>query len=109
MNEIKRMQELAGLITESQLNEEDASKTILGVKFNMIPAQSGIKFQFKDPKQFMETGMTVNSLVDEITKMLNSKYGEGTFTFIPSGRLQTDSIVNGLEFKMNPSNFFKGL
>jgi hypothetical protein len=68
-----------------------------------------MKFEFKDASQFRKSGVNVNTLVDEITKMLDDKFGKGLFTFVPAGRDQSDPKVNGLEFKMNASNFFKGL
>jgi hypothetical protein len=95
-------------ITESTITE-GATKTILGIKFNIVPIQAGMKFEFKDASQFRKSGVNVNTLVDEITKMLDDKFGKGLFTFVPAGRDQSDPKVNGLEFKMNASNFFKGL
>lgn len=95
-------------MTESIITE-GATKTILGIKFNIVPIQAGMKFEFKDASQFRKSGVNVNTLVDEITKMLDDKFGKGLFTFVPAGRDQSDPKVNGLEFKMNASNFFKGL
>lgn len=88
---------------------EAASKTILGVQFNVVPAQAGMKFEFKNVNQFRKSGVTINQLVDEITKMLDSKFSKGLFTFMPAGKDQTDPKVNGLEFRMGANNFFKGL
>ena len=88
---------------------ESASKTILGVQFNVVPAQAGMKFEFKNVNQFRKSGVTINQLVDEITKMLDSKFSKGLFTFMPAGKDQTDPKVNGLEFRMGANNFFKGL
>jgi hypothetical protein len=95
-------------ITEAVITEA-TTKTILGVQFNVVPAQAGMKFEFKNVVQYRKSGIHVNQLVDEITKMLDSKFGKGLFTFMPAGRDQTDPKVNGLEFRMNASNFFKGL
>lgn len=105
---------LQGIYDDAKLNSESviteaATKTILGVQFNVVPAQAGIKFVFKNVEQFRKSGISVNSLVAEITKMLDSKFGKGLFAFMPSGRDQTDPKVNGLEFRMSASNFFKGL
>lgn len=105
---------LQGIYTEVKSQNESviteaASKTILGIQFNVVPAQAGMKFEFKNAAQFRKSGIHVNQLVDEITKMLDSKFGKGLFTFMPAGRDQTDPKVNGLEFRMNASNFFKGL
>ena len=91
------------------LNEATTEKEVLGVKFNIIPAKAGMKFEFKNSKEFRKSGITVNELVAEIIKMLDNKFGKGTFAFIPAGRDQTDPSVNGLEFRMNVSNFFKDL
>ena len=88
---------------------EATTKSILGVQFNVVPAQAGMKFEFRNVNQFRKSGVSVNELVAEITKMLDSKFGKGTFTFMPAGRDQTDPKVNGLEFRMSASNFFKGL
>jgi hypothetical protein len=85
------------------------TKTVLGVEFNIVPTQNGMKFKFKDVEKYRESGVTANKLVDEITKMLSRKFGEDSVTFIPAGRDQSDPKVNGLEFKINTSNFFKGL
>ena len=96
----------------SKVLSESITKTILGVQFNVVPLQAGMKFEFKDAKQFRKSGVSVNELVGEITKMLDDKFGKGTFTFMltkaPSG-FQDDPAANGLEFKMNASNFFKDL
>lgn len=106
--------ELQKIIREevSKVLSESTTKTILGVQFNVVPLQAGMKFEFKDAKQFRKSGVSVNALVSEITKMLDAKFGKGTFTFMltkaPSG-MQDDPAVNGLEFKMNASNFFKDL
>jgi hypothetical protein len=89
--------------------EEGDTKTVLGVEFNIVPTQNGMKFKFKDVEKYRESGVTANKLVDEITKMLSRKFGEDSVTFIPAGRDQSDPKVNGLEFKINTSNFFKGL
>jgi hypothetical protein len=105
MDDLKKS---AATLEESVITE-GTTKTILGVQFNVVPAQAGMKFEFKNVAQFRKSGITVNQLVDEITKMLNSKFGKGLFTFMPAGRDQTDPKVNGLEFRMNASNFFKGL
>ena len=94
--------------TESVITEA-TTKTILGVQFNIVPAQAGMKFEFRNVNQFRKSGVHVNQLVAEITKMLDSKFGKGTFTFMPAGRDQTDPKVNGLEFRMAASNFFKNL
>lgn len=88
---------------------EATTKTVLGVQFNVVPAQAGMKFEFRNVNQFRKSGVSVNELVAEITKMLDSKFGKGTFSFIPAGKDQTDPKVNGLEFRMSASNFFKGL
>lgn len=93
---------------EASLNET-TKKEVLGVKFNIIPAKAGMKFEFKNPMEFKKSGISVNELVSEITKMLDDKFGKGTFSFMPAGRDQTDPSVNGLEFRMNASNFFKDL
>jgi hypothetical protein len=89
--------------------EEGDTKTVLGVEFNIVPTQNGMKFEFKDVEKYKESGVTTNKLVGEITKMLDSKFSKGLFTFMPAGKDQTDPKVNGLEFKINTSNFFKGL
>jgi hypothetical protein len=89
--------------------EEGNTKTVLGVEFNIVPTQNGMKFKFKDVEKYRESGVTANKLVDEITKMLSRKFGEDSVTFIPAGRDQSDPKVNGLEFKINTGNFFKGL
>ena len=68
-----------------------------------------MKFKFKDVEKYRESGVTANKLVDEITKMLSRKFGEDSVTFIPAGRDQSDPKVDGLEFKINTGNFFKGL
>lgn len=106
--------ELQQIIREeiSKVLNENITKTILGVQFNVVLVQAGMKFEFKDAKQFRKSGVSVNALVSEITKMLDDKFGKGTFKFVltksPSG-FQDDPAVNGLEFKMNASNFFKDL
>lgn len=105
---------LQGVYDAAKLNSESViteatTKTILGVQFNVVPAGAGMKFEFKNINQFTKSGVSVNELVAEITKMLDSKFGKGTFSFMPAGRDQTDPKVNGLEFRMNASNFFKGL
>ena len=105
---------LQGIYTEVKSQNESviteaATKTILGVQFNVVPAQAGMKFEFKNVNQFRKSGVTVNALVDEITKMLDNKFGKGLFTFMPAGKDQTDPKVNGLEFRIGASNFFKGL
>jgi hypothetical protein len=106
-------EEIAKTLNEATLKEsiitEGTTKTILGVQFNVVPAQAGMKFEFKNVAQFRKSGITVNQLVDEITKMLDSKFGKGLFTFMPAGRDQTDPKVNGLEFRMSANQFFKGL
>jgi hypothetical protein len=94
---------------EENVITEATTKTILGVQFNVVPAQAGMKFEFKNVNQFRKSGIHVNELVDEITKMLDSKFGKGLFTFMPAGRDQTDPKVNGLEFRMSANQFFKGL
>jgi len=95
---------------DSIVEEEGGdTKTVLGVEFKIVPTQNGMKFKFKDVKKYRESGVTANKLVDEITKMLSRKFGEDSVTFIPAGRDQSDPKVNGLEFKINTSNFFKGL
>jgi hypothetical protein len=109
--EIEKLLKKRGVkIIESKTTiTEAASKTILGVQFNVVPAQAGMKFEFKNVNQFRKSGVTINQLVDEITKMLDSKFSKGLFTFMPAGKDQTDPKVNGLEFRMGASNFFKGL
>jgi len=94
---------------EESIITEGTTKTILGVQFNVVPAGVGMKFEFKNVNQFRKSGVTVNQLVDEITKMLDSKFGKGLFSFMPAGRDQTDPKVNGLEFRMSANQFFKGL
>ena len=54
--------------TESVITEA-TTKTILGIQFNVVPAQAGMKFEFKNVAQFRKSGVHVNQLVDEITKM----------------------------------------
>lgn len=103
------MERVAKTTVKESVITEAATKTILGVQFNVVPAQAGMKFQFKNVEQFRKSGISVNSLVAEITKMLDSKFGKGMFTFMPSGRDQTDPKVNGLEFRMSASQFFKNL
>jgi hypothetical protein len=97
---------------DSIMEEEEGDTktvTVLGVEFNIVPTQNGMKFEFKDVEKYKESGVTTNKLVGEITKMLDSKFSKGLFTFMPAGKDQTDPKVNGLEFKINTSNFFKGL
>ena len=89
--------------------EEGNTKTVLGVEFKIVPTQNGMKFKFKDVEKYRESRVTANKLVDEITKMLSRKFGEDSVTFIPAGRDQSDPKVDGLEFKINTGNFFKGL
>jgi hypothetical protein len=103
------IREEIGKVLKESIITEATSKTILGVQFNVVPAQAGMKFEFKDIKQFRKSGVSVNELVDEIMKMLDSKFGKGLFSFKPAGGDQTDPKVNGLEFKMNANNFFKNL
>jgi len=86
---------------------ESKTKTILGIQFNIVPAYDGVKFEFRDVKKFRKSKITVNDLVDEITKMLDAKFGEGTFVFKQSGRFQDDPSVNGLEFIMDTETIFK--
>ena len=100
MKHVKTFESFLGEDNQNTINEGQ-SKNILGVEFNVITPSAGVKFQFKDAKQFRKSGISVNKLVDEITKMLDEKFGKGTFTFMPSGRDQADPSVNGLEFKMN--------
>jgi hypothetical protein len=109
--EIEKLLKKRGVkIIESKTTiTEAASKTILGVQFNVVPAQAGMKFEFKNVNQFRKSGVTINQLVDEITKMLDSKFSKGLFTFMPAGKDQTDPKVNGLEFRMSANQFFKGL
>ena len=95
-------------LNESTINEA-TSKNILGVQFNIMTSQGGMKFEFDNIKQYRKSGVSVNELVDEIIKMLDSKFGKGLFSFLPAGRDQTDPKVNGLEFRMNANNFFKDL
>ena len=83
--------------------------SILGIQFKVVPSGAGWKFEFKDVDQFKESGIHVNELVAEIQKMLDNKFGKDVFSFMPAGRDQTDPKVNGLEFQMNASNFFKDL
>lgn len=109
MKHIKEYEEFLNEENQHSLNEATTKKEVLGVQFNIEPAKAGMKFVFKNPKEFRKSGITVNELVDEITKMLDNKFGKGTFAFIPAGRDQTDPSVNGLEFRMNASNFFKDL
>lgn len=103
---MKHLKPFEEFLNESTINEA-TSKNILGVQFNIIPSQGGMKFEFGNIKQFRKSGVLVNELVDEIIKMLDSKFGKGLFSFLPAGRDQTDPKVNGLEFKMNTTNFFK--
>jgi len=106
-----KLQELKQLIREEtrKVLKEGNTKNILGIQFNIVPFGTGIKFQFKNSKAFRTSGISVNELVSEITKMLDAKFGKGTFIFMPAGRPQDDPSVNGLEFKMNANNFFKDL
>ena len=91
------------------IKEAKVSKTILGIDFNVVPIEDGLKFVFKDAKQFRKSGIYINVLVDEIIKMLNNKFGKNIFTFIPAGRLQDDPTVNGLEFRTDVENLLKRL
>jgi hypothetical protein len=88
---------------------ESTTKKILGLDFNVKPAGAGMKFVFKNTDKFYKSGISINDLVDEITKMLDTKFGKGTFTFKPAGRRPSDMEVPALEFRMNANNFFKGL
>jgi hypothetical protein len=104
-------QELRKLIREEVSNVliESTTKKILGLDFNVVPAASGMKFVFKNTDKFYKSGISINALVDEITKMLDTKFGKGTFIFKQSGRRPSDMEVPALEFRMNANNFFKGL
>jgi hypothetical protein len=106
-----KLHEIRKLIREEVSNVliESTTKKILGLDFNVEPAAAGMKFVFKNTDKFYKSGISINALVDEITKMLDNKFGKGTFTFKPAGRRPSDMEVPALEFRMNANNFFKGL
>lgn len=85
---------------------EASLKNISGIDFIIKSSPLGLKFMFKNPAQFRKSNINVNDLVITITKMLDSKFGKGSYTFLPVGRLQDDPTVNGLEFGVNTDKLF---
>jgi cell fate (sporulation/competence/biofilm development) regulator YmcA (YheA/YmcA/DUF963 family) len=92
-------------VGKNKVNESLTQK-ISGINFEIGRSPVGLMFKFKNPSEFRKSNINVNDLVNTITKMLDSKFGKGSYTYMPSGRLQDDPTVNGLEFGVNISKLF---
>jgi hypothetical protein len=107
----KEFEKLTGLKKESKSMDTDKiqeslTQKISGINFEIRRSPVGLMFKFKNPSEFRKSNINVNDLVNTITKMLDSKFGKGSYTFLPSGRLQDDPTINGLEFGVNISKLF---
>ena len=86
--------------------QESSTQKISGINFEIRRSPVGLMFKFKNPSEFRKSNINVNDLVNTITKMLDSKFGKGSYTFLQSGGFQDDPTINGLEFGVNISKLF---
>ena len=104
--EYKDLQAAAKTLGANESVNEASVKNISGINFVITPSKNGLKFMFKNPAEFRNANINVNDLSNTITKMLDSKFGKGAYTFLPAGKLQDDPTVNGLEFGVNTDKLF---
>ena len=104
--EYKDLQAAAKTLGANESVNEASVKNISGINFVITPSKNGLKFMFKNPAEFSNANINVNDLSNTITKMLDSKFGKGAYTFLPAGKLQDDPTVNGLGFGVNTDKLF---